>query len=614
MKTNPCLNRYFVPILVAFVGLLIYSNTFTSPFQFDDEGNIVNNPAIRDFRSFLHPRGISSGYTVSPTGMPMPLRLIFMTRILGYFSLAINYHLHGLNVTGYHVVNLVIHILNAWLVYFILKQIFRRNSVRYPESGTRATDAMALLGALLFLCHPVQTHAVTYITSRFVLLASFLSLLSLVAYMRFRLATARARRFAFIAISIVSLVAAMLTKEFSFVMPFIIALYDFSFLLGTVREKLRALAPLALTLPFIPVLLFIQQGSIRALGSTMRTITAADVTRISRMDYLFTQFRVIVLYLRLLALPIGQNIDHDIPVDHSLASPAVLGSFLLLLGLLILAGYGYYCSIKNGKYPRLRMLSFGIIWFFIALAVESSIIPLGELCAEYRVYLPFVGFVMAFTSLWAAAIRRFSLARKAFYAAALVLFIVLCAATVLRNRVWRSEIALWEDAARKSPAKLRPHQNLGTYYTMQGRLIEARDELQTAIRMDPHNYKLHNNLGIVYKQQGDPGAAIKEYLQTLELEPWDPMAHYNIGNIYLTQGNLPEAIREYKACLDIAADYDEAHNNLGIAYERSGQIELAILEFKRAIGLNPENTKARNNLSICMRKAERNGSDKRHSE
>ncbi|MGZ3648967.1 MAG: tetratricopeptide repeat protein [Syntrophales bacterium] len=598
-------NRYFVPILVAFVGVLAYSNTFTSPFQFDDEGYIVNNPVIRDFRSFLHPRGISSGYTLSPTGMPVPLRLVFMTRILGTFSLAINYYLHGLNVTGYHVFNLLIHILNAWLVYFFLRQTFRRNPVHDSKSGNEATGVMALLGALLFLCHPVQTHAVTYITSRFVLLASFLSLLSLVAYMRFRLATTGARRYALIVISIVSLVAAMLSKEFSFTMPFIIALYDFSFLPGTVREKLRALAPMALTLPIIPVLLFIQQGSIGALGSTMRTITAADVTRISRVDYLLTQFRVIVLYLRLLVLPIGQNIDHDIPVEHSLASPAVLGSFLLLLGLLILAGHGYYCSIRNGKYPGLRMFSFGIIWFFIALSVESSLIPLGELCAEYRVYLPSVGIVMAFTSFYTTAIHRFFLLRKAFYAAALVLLILLCTATLLRNTVWRSEIALWEDAARKSPAKLRPHQNLGTYYSMQGRFVEARDELQTAIRIDPRNYQLHNNLGIVYRQQGDLGAAMKEYLKTLDLEPSDPMAHYNIGNIYLAQGNLPEAIREYKACLEIAADYDEAHNNLGIAYEKSGQVELAIMEFKRAISLNPENIKARNNLAMCMRKAGR---------
>ncbi|MGZ6293118.1 MAG: hypothetical protein ACXWMK_13110, partial [Syntrophales bacterium] len=128
-------NRYFVPILVAFVGVLAYSNTFTSPFQFDDEGYIVNNPVIRDFRSFLHPSGISSGYTLSPTGMPVPLRLVFMTRILGTFSLAINYYLHGLNVTGYHVFNLLIHILNAWLVYFFLRQTFRRNPVHDSESG-----------------------------------------------------------------------------------------------------------------------------------------------------------------------------------------------------------------------------------------------------------------------------------------------------------------------------------------------------------------------------------------------------------------------------------------------------------------------------------------------
>jgi len=589
--------------LILLAGLLAYSNTFTVPFQFDDDVYVVNDPAIRDFRSFLHPGEITSGNTLSPTGMPVTLRFAFMTRILSYLSLAVNYHLHGLNVTGYHVVNLLIHIFNAWLVYFILRQTFRHCTVRNRESANEVPGTMAFLGALLFLCHPIQTQAVTYITSRFVLLASFFSLLSLAAYIRFRLAETKAKRYLFMAASFLSLSAAMLTKEFTFTVPFMIAIYDFSFFPGTLRERLRALAPLALTLPIIPVLVFIQQGSMGALDSTMRTITAADASQISRLDYLLTQFRVIALYLRLLVLPIGQNVDHDIPVQHSLVAPAVLGSLLLLLVLLMLAGYAYFRSARNGGAPALRVFSFGIFWFFMAFSVESSIIPLGELCAEYRLYLPSVGMIMALTSLLIAATDRFSLNRKAFYAAAAVLVMLLCTTTILRNRVWGSEITLWEDAARKSPGKVRPHQNLGLYYSMQGRLAEARNELQTAIRMDPRNYELHNNLGIVYKQQGDFAGAIREYLLALQLEPADPMAHYNIGNIYLAQGNLSEAIREYQACLKIAADYDEAHNNLGIAYERSGQFEAAIMEFKRAIGLNPQNANARNNLALVMRKA-----------
>jgi Flp pilus assembly protein TadD len=230
-------------------------------------------------------------------------------------------------------------------------------------------------------------------------------------------------------------------------------------------------------------------------------------------------------------------------------------------------------------------------------------IPLGELSAEYRLYLPSVGIFIAFISLVAASIRRHTLNRKIVYGCAAVLIVLFCMMTLLRNRVWGSEIALWEDAASKSPAKLRPLQNLGLYYSMQGRLAEAEEELQKAIRIDPRNYELYNNLGIVHRKRGDLAGAIMEYSIALQLQPTDPMAHYNIGNIYLAQGNLEGAMREYQASIRLAPDYDEAHNNLGIVYEKSGKMDAAIMEFKRAISLNPENLKARNNLELGMKKA-----------
>jgi Flp pilus assembly protein TadD len=587
--------------MIPVIGVLAYANTFSVPFQFDDDAYVVNNPVIRDFHSFLDLKEIASGDILSPTALPEALRFAFFTRVLGYLSLAVNYRLHGLDVTGYHVVNLLIHILNALLVYRILLHAFGTIASPRPEGGEKSSDVFALIASLLFLCHPIQTHAVTYITSRFVLLASFFSLLSLAAYIQFRIPVDGRRRPVFMALSVIALVAGMLTKEFTFTAPFLIALYEISFFAGRLRERVRALSPFALTLPIIPLLIFLQQGSLNVLDSTMRTITAADVSHISRSDYLLTQFPVVAMYLRLLFLPIGQNVDHDIMVRHSLAEPAVFGSFLLLLALLSFAGYCHYLSIRSTRIPELRVVSFGILWFFIALSVESTVIPLGELSAEYRVYLSSVGMIMAVTSLGAAACRHFP-NRKAFYGIAAVLIALLCAATMLRNRVWRSEISLWEDAAGKSPALMRPHQNLGLYYSMQGRLGEALGELQKAIRIDPRNYELHNNLGIVYKQRGELSAAIREYRIALQLNPKDPMAHYNLGNIHLMQGNLPEAIREYRSCIKGAPDYDEAHNNLGIAYERSGRSAEAIMEYGAAVRLNPENHHARDNLANSLRR------------
>lgn len=591
---------YLIPILIAMVGLLAYANTFSVPFQFDDDAYVVNNPAIRDFRAFLSPAEITGGSSHSPTGIPPALRFAFMTRILGYVSLAVNYQLSGLSVTGYHVTNLLLHMLNAWLLYGILCHTFSGIRFAGMEREDDSSRLLPLVAAMLFLCHPIQTHAVTYITSRFVLLASFFSLLSLAAYVRSRTAPVGAGRSVYLALATVSAAAGMMCKEFTFTLPFLIALYELSFFRADLRERLRSLAPLALTLPVIPLLVFLQQGSVTALDSTMRTITAADASQISRGDYLLTQFRVIVMYLRLLFFPVGQNIDHDIPVQHSLASLPLLASLLLLLALLVWSGYRLYRSLRDNRAPETRIVPFGIIWFFTALSVESSIIPLGELQAEYRLYLPSIGMVMAFTAICVAMSRKYSPDGKVFRVLAGILVVILCGATVLRNRVWQSEISLWQDAASKSPAKVRPHQNLALYYGMQGRPDLAGVELRRALAIEPRNFELHNNLGIVYRQLGNLDGAIKEYRTVLALEPADAMARYNLGNIYLGQGKLNEAIREYRACAAIVPDYDEVHNNLGIALDRSGRSAEAIVEFKEAVRLNPRNMNAANNLQRVL--------------
>jgi len=593
---------YLILLLIALLGLLAYANTFSVPFQFDDDAYVVNNPIIRDFSTFYSPRDIAGGSTLSPTGIPPALRFAFMTRILGYVSLAVNYRLGGLNVTGYHTVNLLLHILNAWLLYGILSHTFRGVTFSRPDNEDNSSILLPLVATLLFLCHPIQTHAVTYISSRFLLMATFFALLSLMAYISFRTAEAGRGRIAFQALAVLSAATAMLCKEFTFTLPFLIALYEFSFFRTDLRERLRSLSPLALTLPVIPLLVFIRQGSVTALDSTMRTITAADSSHIARGDYLLTQFRTIVMYLRLLFFPVGQNIDHDIPVQHSLSSLPVLTSLLLLLTLLAWAVYRLYRSMKNDESTETRIIPFGIIWFFVALSVESSIIPLGELQAEYRLYLPSIGIFMAATAIGAAASQRYSRDRKVFCAVAAILIVTLCAATLLRNQIWRSEITLWQDASAKSPAKVRPHQNLALYYGMRGQLDRARRELQLALAIEPRNYELHNNLGIVYKQMGDLNGAIQEYQMVLTLEPGDAMARYNLGNIYLALGKLAEAIREYQASAAIVPDYDEVHNNLGIAYSRSGMIAEAIAEYRKAVSLNPQNINARNNLNSVLRK------------
>jgi Flp pilus assembly protein TadD len=602
---------YVMPILIVLVGIAAYANTFTVPFQFDDDAYIVNNPIIRSFHYFLAPGDVADLTEQTPTAVPPALRYAFTTRIVTYLSFAANYHLHGLNVTGYHIVNLAIHILSAMLVYLLVMTTLRTGHFNGRAAGneTFPDELIAGVVALLFVSHPIQTQAVTYISQRFASLAALFFLAALLLYVRSVPVPPGPLRKATYGASLLLTVAAMLTKEFTIVLPVVAALYDTLFLPGSRGDRIRRLAPFAATLVIIPALVFLQQGSLTALDSTMRTITAADASSISRTDYLVTQFRVIVLYLRLLFAPLGQNVDHDVPVHTSLFDPPVLFSFLLLIAIVAGAVRMFIVSRRNKGLPELRLASFGIFWFFITLSVESSVIPLGELAAEYRLYLPSVGISIAVVSLGLIAARKFSL-RPALLAGLCALVVMaLSLATVLRNTVWASETALWEDAARKSPALVRPHQNLGLYYSMQGRLEDARRELSSALALAPGNTELHNNLGVVYRKLGAYDLAVGEYTTVLKLAPDDAMARYNLGNLYLSQGRFPEAIREYETAVKLIPDYDEVHNNLGIAYQKSGRINDAIREFSRALQINPHNDHVRRNLEEAVRRS--NGS-KRH--
>jgi len=593
--------RWLAPLLIVTLGFLAYSNTFGVPFQFDDDAYVVNNPVIRTFHFFLHPFDIAKAQRLAPESFPVSLQFAFITRILGYLSLAVNYRLGGLDVLWYHVANLALHLLNGCLVFLVVETTLRLKPFSPDKDGASSTlRFLPLSTSLLFVVHPLQTHAVTYVTSRFVLLASCFSLLALLLYARSTVAQA-GRSKVFYILAVASTAAAMLCKEFTFTLPFLIALYDYTFCSDSLRGTLKRWSPFAATILIIPALVFLQQGQLQALDATMRTITAADVSKISRWDYLLTQFTVIARYLRLLLLPVGQNIDHDFAVQHSLFAVPVLSSFLLLVAL---AGGGLYCyrlCRQRCALPELRLIGFGTVWFFVALSVESSILPLGELAAEYRVYLPSFGFFLAAAGL-GHLLARCAAGRGATWIAVAcsALVLVLVGTTYARNGVWRDEVTLWEDAASKSPARLRPHQNLGTYYSAQGRLAEAQRELLTALKIAPNNFEVHNNLGIVYRKMGDYSSAIREYTVASRIMPDDPMARYNIGNIYLAQGKYQLAVEQYRECLRLIPEYDELHNNLGIAYDKLGLYDDAIREFNTALGLNPQNNKVRDNLQITL--------------
>jgi cytochrome c-type biogenesis protein CcmH/NrfG len=554
-------------LLVCLLGLLVYSNTFSVPFVFDDEQYVVNNPAIRDFGFFLEPSRVSSG------DLPENVRMHFGTRYLGFISFALSYRLHGFEVAGYHAFNLLVHVLNACLVYFLITLLFGTASTDGPALKEQSGH-IGLFSALLFVAHPVQTQAVTYISQRFTSLAAFFYLLSVLLYIRCR-AGGMSRKSGYLyVLSLLSAVAAMKTKEISFTLPLAILLYELLFSTDAYRK--RALH----ALPFMASMLVIPLGVLDWDRPLPEAIAGATTTEqaMPRWPYILTQPRVIVTYLRLLLFPVNQNADYDNVLFGSLFHPEVFLPLLFLLSLLAALWYTYRRSKKRGM--GLRPIAFGGFWFFLTLSVESAIV-LADVTFEHRIYLPSAGAFMAIACGAVLSLRKLGSEkmRKAALMFLLMLPVLLSSATYARNTVWKSSTSLWEDVVSKSRYNPRGHYNLAMDYLERGIADKAIEHFRASLELKPDMAKTHYGLATAYMSRGLPHEAIEHYEAALKLRPDNAPTHYNMGLALRFAGQTERAIEHLQASLYLDPDNADAHYNLGLVFLEKKLMDRARGEF-----------------------------------
>jgi protein O-mannosyl-transferase len=571
--------------MIAAIGALIYSNTLTSAFQFDDKLNIVDNLFIRDMGNLWPPTG---------------------SRWFGMLTFALNYKVGGLNPAGYHLVNIVIHILSAWSVYLFVRLTFRTPYFKGHTDRVIPVGWFACACALLFVAHPLQTQAVTYIVQRLASLATLLFMLALDCYILARLTAGdadsdlpsgrnrshRARLPLYVVAGFLALLS-LKTKENTFTLPLVAAVYDVLFisgwsaLLATLRKRWRVCVSLTgLTLAFL--IFASHRYGLQALFDRFKA-----TNEISRHDYLVTQFRVIVTYLRLLFIPVNQTVDHYYPVYRSVADPEIMASLALIVLLLVSAVYLYRLS-RQGS-PYLRLVSFGIGWFFITLSIESSVIPIIDVMFEHRLYLPSVGAILAVTAsivylLDRSGLNR-SLLRRTAGGALLVAVVALAYAAHVRNRVWKDELTLWTDVIAKTPQNPRGYNMVGNFYQANSRIYDAIGYYRKALEVDSSYAEARSNLGNAYIQTGKIDEGLNELMVTARNNRFDEIdtgiLYYNIGKGLYRKGLNEPAIENLKRALFYIPNEATVFFLLGEVYQQKGQTEQSSANFKRAHELDP---------------------------
>jgi len=501
LTPSSTLARSLILLALLLFGSIIYSNSFKVSFHYDDQKTLVQNNALHN---------------------PFELGKIWQygsDRFIPNWTLSLNYYFGGFHVFGYHFFNLIIHVLASFLCYLLLLQIFQTPLMQDHPLVPRA-DLLALLVSLLFLCHPIQTQAVTYIVQRSAMLAALFYFTTLYLVAKERMTGER--RYYFLALLTACMAA--FSKQTSFTLPFALLLYSlcfFDFKKEEIRKRIAYYAPFFI-FPIASYMFCKQSGSMP--GSTGGILHVDGV--IPHGEYLLTQIDVIRTYLRLLFLPMNQNLDYDYPISTSLFRPQTFYSLLLLVGLLV---------VGILSFKKHRLIAFGILWFFLTLSVES-IANLNDVIYEHRLYLPLLGFAIVFSSALFMRIRD----RNPILVISFWIIVVLSFLTFQRNNIWENEITLWKDVVKKSPNKGRVHYALGNAYMKQhpsgkptdDQIRQATQHFEMAIRLRlPQLAEAHNGLAIAHTFLGDFDKAVVYYEKALYLKPDYTDAQQNLKKV-----------------------------------------------------------------------------------
>jgi Flp pilus assembly protein TadD len=548
-------------VAIVAAGMLAYANSLQGAFLFDDSKHIVNNPRIRSL------------WPVWETITPPPNE----GRPVVALTLAVNYAVSGLDTWSYHVFNVSVHILAALTLFGVVRRTLGlpiasspRGRVHSPILALEAT-AVAAAAALLFVVHPLQTQAVSYVIQRSESLAGLFYLLTLYAVIR---SAASGARPAWQAIAVAACAAGMATKQVMVTAPIVVLLYDRTFLSGGFREALRARWRLYLLLASTWALLVLLQWLSPNPG-------AGFERDVGPWAYGVTQFGVIVHYLRLALWPVGLCLDYAWPVATT--AREIVPPALVVLSLVGAASWAL-C--------RRPAVGFCGAAFFLALAPSSTILPISQLAAEHRLYLSLAAVIVLVVVLAALLVRTAPATARPVAIAVLGAAVVSCIVlTHRRNDDYRSAEVMWRDVIEKAPWNAAAYNNLAHALLEGGRASEeAVRLLRQSIELDPGDWHPRKNLGDAYFALGRFDEAGAAYRLSLTLQPDEAGTFeitYNLALVQIRQGDVTGALPMLRQAMALDPTHPRPPATLGAALFDMGDLAGAKEHLERAAALEP---------------------------
>ncbi len=543
--SEPGRRRIFISIFcVLIVAAIVFSPCLHNDFtNWDDIGLVTENETIREL-SWRSIKEIFSSYSL---GAYVPLTI---------FSYAIEYHFFKLDPRAYHTTNVILHLLNCLLVFWLI----------YMLSGS---GYVSFVTALLFGIHPLHVESVAWVAARKDVLYSFFFLGAAIPYLYYH----KKQDMKFYYLSLALFILSVLAKGMAITLPVVLILFDY-----LLRKRFRW-KMLTDKIPYF-VIAFVF-GIIAIIGESIHPSPEADSTFVVFDKILAAGFGI-VFYLAKILLPIRLSCYYPYPEKTGNQLPPIFFLSFVIIVILIIA------VLFSRK--RTRIITFGALFFLITILPYLQLIRAGQLIADRYTYIPVIGlfFMLAYGLRWLYLkdSRYRGMIRCAITVLVIAVVGTLSLLTVQRCRVWHDSITLWTDVLKKYPNVLKAYTQRGVAYYERGELDKALMDHTQSIIINPKFLGGYNNRGIVYNRMGKYDKALMDFTKALMLDTTCVQVYNNRGVTYIRAGEYDKAINDFTRALSIDAKYPKAYFFRAVAHFMREEYDKSWEDVKRLEDLN----------------------------
>ena len=570
--------------LLVVVGFYLYSFNLNNQLFWDDEDWIVNNPYVQSF-SWSNVKFIFSHSALSGIGLVSNYYRPFL-----FLTFMANYIISGTAPIAYHLVNNFVHITNAVLMFFIIDRFLKNKRV-------------AIMASLLFLTHPLQTEAVTYVSGRGDPMSVFFMLLALGSFLTLK---DRNLRLGYL-VSSIFMVLGILSRETAFLFPIYFVIFSASFLRkGKFIESIRTSVIQAWPYWLVSFTYGVLRLTVLNFQNTLNFYRESNFYTENMLYRVYTFFHVIAVYLKLIFVPTDLHMERNVLVNTSLFQGPVLLGVLVVAGIVFLLFRFYKQEKDTTKISTFRLWLFAWGFFFVNLGPTSGIVPINSLIYEHWLYFSLFGFFVLFAHYTDLVFRYLEDRAKPLFLICMVVFSVyavfLVSQSVKRNIIWGKTEEFYKNILEYESDNVRALNNLAMYYSDHNKAKEAEELYWKAVDANNTVPAPYYNLGNILRDRGDIAGALWLYQKAVEHDPSFVFGYMNIAVIYADQGNLSGASEMLEKVKKLKPYDARVYYNLGLIYIAQKNKDLALKNLQIAAKLSKNDQEVNKSAGILLEK------------